>query len=259
MKARLDWIIDEPLRTPAASNLKLDVDEDVLMSLFKNTVVDKDYYDYIRGKSVVIIGPADYLRGQNRGSYFDSFDIIVRLNKSYPVNSQDRIDLGSRTNIRYHNACTREEQGGSLKLEFAKESQLKYISSIFPRHLSYFDNDIKLLENEIRKTDVKLHTFTDLEQYLTFHSALETRPNAGVAAIIDLINYNPAKLHISGFSFFNTPYLNTYEGRRKSIPEDYQNNKFDNHAQGPQKDLIKLFLERLDYISVDEEVKQYLV
>lgn len=258
MKAKLNWVIEEPARTPASQNLSLDVDSDIVLSMFDNAIIDKDYYDYIRGKSVVVIGPADYLRGSKRRDFFDSFDIIVRLNKSYPVAPKDVEDIGLRTNIRYHNACMRENEGGSLKLESAEDAELKYVSSIFPRHLSYFDRDINLIEKELENSEVKLHCFTDLEQYLTFHSALETRPNAGVAAVIDLLNYNPSRLHISGFSFFQTPYMDTYEGRRKEIPSEYQSNSVNNHAQGPQRDLIRLFLDKLDSVTADEEIINYL-
>lgn len=258
MKAKLQWAIAEPERTPASQNLSLDVDSNIILSMFDNAIVDKEYYDYIRNKSVVIIGPADYLRGTKRKDFFDSFDIIVRLNKSYPVAPKDVEDIGLRTNIRYHNACMRENEGGTLKLESALAAELKYVSSIFPRHLSYFDRDITLMEKELESSEVKLHCFTDLEQYLTFHSALETRPNTGVAAIIDLLNYSPSRLHISGFSFFQTPYIDTYEGRRKEIPSEYQRNSVNNHAQGPQRDLIRLFLDKLDYVTADEEIVNYL-
>jgi len=259
MKAKLEWVIQEPPKTPANINQSLDIDFKTLYSIYNDTLIDKEYYKYIQGKRVILVGPSSYLRGKNRGEFIDSFDIIVRLNKSFPVNPSDYNDLGKLTHIRYHNACMRENEGGPLHLDNPQSLQLKYISSIFPKHLDYFDRDIKLIESNLVNSNVNLHCFADIEQYLTFHSIMETRPNVGTAAILDLINYDPKQLHISGLSFFKENYIDSYEGRRPEIPSEYQNNKVNNHAQGPQRDIIKLLSDNLPFITLDSEVEKFLL
>ncbi len=256
MKAKLSWIVPEPPRKVAKDNLSLDLTWDVVSKAFENVVVDKDYYDYIKHKNVIVVGPADYLRGQGRGWWIDEFDIVVRVNRSFPVNEEDFEDLGSRTDIRYHNACTRENEGGPLHLDNPQIENLEYVSSVFPRHLDYFDNDINKLEEELKDSSVKLHCHSDIEQYITLHHMMETRPNVGIGAILDLVNYRPKRLHIAGFTFFSSEYIDSYQGRRKEIPSEYQNNMTNNHAQGPQRDMIKLLDENLIFIDLDDEVSE---
>ena len=259
MKAKLNWIIPEPTRTPGTINTSLGLDFETVYSIYNDSVIDKDYYNYVKGKKVIIVGPAGYLRGLGRGKFIDDFDIIVRLNRSFPIEEVDFEDLGSQTHIRYHNGSTNPVEGGPLHLDKVEGTGLKYISSVFPRHLDYFDHHIKVIEKEMEeaKTSVKLHCYTDIEQFITFHHMMQTRPNAGIATILDLINYDPSQLHISGMTFFTgKSYIDTYSEKANHGAEHHINRQLENHAQGPQMDMVKLLFDNLDFITMDDEVKQ---
>lgn len=262
MKAKLEWNVKEPERLHGEHNTKLEVDFDTIASVFKNAVIDKEYYDYIRDKKVVIVGPAGYLRGQNRGDFFtDNFDIIVRINRSFPLEKTDWTDLGYRTDIRYHNGSENPVEGGPLFLE--RSSNLEYLSVIFPRHLDYFDHHINEIERKINESDEevkpKLHTYTDIEQFITFHHIMKTRPNAGVATILDLLNYSPKQLHISGMTFFTgKSYIDSYSEKALKGEEHHVKRQMTNHAQGPQRDLVRMLYENYSTITLDDEVKETL-
>ena len=49
------------------------------------------------------------------------------------------------------------------------------------------ENDISICEEKLREGNINFHTHSDLELYLTFHSIIETRPNLGIGAILDLL------------------------------------------------------------------------
>ena len=43
-------------------------------------MIDKKYKNYLSGKRVALVGPAEYLTKLNTGKYIDSFDVVVRVN-----------------------------------------------------------------------------------------------------------------------------------------------------------------------------------
>ena len=45
----------------------------------------KKYYDYLKGKKVVIVGPAPHMRGWRQGELIDSYDVVVRVSKGYEL------------------------------------------------------------------------------------------------------------------------------------------------------------------------------
>ena len=259
MKAKLDWVVPEPKRMPGTTNTSLDLDFETVYSVYNDAIIDKDYYNYVKGKKVIIVGPAGYLRGMGKGKFIDDFDIIIRLNRSFPIEESDFQDLGSQTHIRYHNGSFNEVEGGPLHLDKVENTGLKYISCVFPRHLDYFDHHIKVIESEMIHTPVKLHCYTDIEQFITFHHMMQTRPNMGIATILDLINYDPAQLHISGMTFFTgKSYIDSYSEKTNHDAEHHINRQLANHAQGPQRDMIKLLSDNLNFITMDDEVKECL-
>ena len=49
-------------------------------SLFKNAcALDENMLQYLKDKRVAVVGPAPYLRGLNKGSQIDDYDVIVRI------------------------------------------------------------------------------------------------------------------------------------------------------------------------------------
>ena len=264
MKVELEYIIEEPDRIAPSLIPDLDVDYPSIHNLYLNSFIDKRYNNFLQNKSVVIIGPASYLETQNKGDWFDNnFDVVVRLNRSYPVVNIN--DFGARCDIWYHNMSQNIHQGGPILNQNLE--QIKFISTHFPKHLSYFYNDIKQCENILQDSSTNFHFWADLEQYITLHLLLQTRLNIGVGAILDLINYDIKSLHISGITFFEGGYNSSYSDRDDDLISSYQSqkklndpdrDKVFNHAQKPQKQLLQLMIENHNIITLDEEVKTAL-
>ena len=61
---------------------------------------DNDYINFVKDKNVIIVGSAGYLMNQNKGEWINSFDIVVRINNSIPIEFPN--DYGKRTDILYH-------------------------------------------------------------------------------------------------------------------------------------------------------------
>lgn len=264
MKIELEYIIEEPDITIPSSIPDLNIPYLDINNLYLNSFIDKRYNNFLTGKSVVIIGPANYLENQNRGEWFDNnFDVIVRLNRSHPVTNIK--DFGSRCDIWYHNMSQQPQQGGPILKEHL--DGIKFISTHFPKHLSYFHNDIKKCENILQDSTTNFHFWSDLEQYITFQLLLQTRLNIGTGAILDLLNYDIKTLHISGITFFEGGYNSSYPTRDSDLISSYESQKISNHpdkdkvlnhAQKPQKQLLQLIIENHNIITLDEEVKTAL-
>lgn len=55
--------------------------------------------DYLKGKRIIIVGPSPSLLKFNKGSFIDSFDVVCRIKKSFPVQKDMESKLGKRTDI----------------------------------------------------------------------------------------------------------------------------------------------------------------
>ena len=60
------------------------------------------YSKYVENKNVVIVGPAKSIMQSKQGEFINSFDCIVRLNKSLPIQRKYEEYVGSRTDILYN-------------------------------------------------------------------------------------------------------------------------------------------------------------
>lgn len=256
MKIELEYIINEPDRVNPELIGPLNITFNDITQLYLNSVIDKRYNEFLKNKSVVIVGPAAYIESEQLGDFFDSFDVVVRLNRSYPVTNKKC--HGSRCDIRYHNMSLNLSQGGPLMIDQMINDDVKYICSPFPKHLSYFHNDIKKCESELENSNINFHHWADLEQFLTLHMILQTRPNIGTCAILDLLNYDIKQLHISGITFFNDGYISTYHDRDDDLVPMYQTNNVINHAQKPQKELISMISQNDSRITLDKQVQEAL-
>ncbi|MGB9181526.1 MAG: glycosyltransferase family 29 protein, partial [Pyrinomonadaceae bacterium] len=68
--------------------------------------LDTDFGRLLKGKDVVIVGPAETLRGKGQGRMIDAHDLVVRLNTAIqhmPFNLELANDIGTRTDILYCN------------------------------------------------------------------------------------------------------------------------------------------------------------
>jgi hypothetical protein len=258
MKAELNFVLEEPSIAALGETPDLEIDYGTVAAWYQNSFIHREYNDYLKGKSVVLVGPANYLAGESQGKYIESFDVIVRLNRSYPVAPADVVDIGSRTDIWYHNMNENLAQGGPVDVTQMEQTGVRFLSTHFPKHLSYFDNDIRVCEQKVKGSSVSFHSWSDLEQFVTLYPILNTRPNIGVGAILDLLNYDIKNLHVLGITFFQGGYLGSYLSRDEDLVPLYNEDKVPNHIQRTQRQLIKLLGENEKRLTFDKHIQNIL-
>ena len=245
----LDFNIQEPYR----DGNRTDITWDIFQQYRDEAKISKKFNDYLKGKSVVIVGPSPYLIGKGRGNFIDSFDVVIRMNKGWKI-TLDRIkDYGEKTSIRWHCMMEHPNNGGDFAIDEMIDHKVEWLASQFPRNLDYFHYDNIKFEQKNYNDKINFHCFADLIYFLNIHRALETRPNVAPTAIFELINYDIKNLHLMGVTFFKDGW-----------DKGYKATKYDNkdavkgHSQEAQIHLLKLILENENKFTVDKEIKKLI-
>jgi len=153
-------------------------------------------------KKVIIVGPARYLVGENKGKYIDSFDIVVRMNYSVPV--IDKKNYGSKTDILY--TYFTPESNFYINKNTIKnwtDAGVKKIYSVDTRNVEKYKMN-RLKEN--------LNWETLSSRFINFVcDNVAGRPNTGTIAIFHLLEELKVKsLNVIGFDYYNTKYYDGY-------------------------------------------------
>ena len=225
------------------------------LTIKNNVQKDIPYNEYLKGKSVAVVGPAPSLLKMELGEKIDGHDVVVRSNTGFPPPKHLSKHLGSRTDIHYH--CLNEDDLGGGKL-FMEEMQkeLDYLCCPYPKWVDPFHRDIVRFENT-NNGRLKFHCI-DTDYYCNVVSKIGTRINSGIGTILDLLSYDIEKMFITGYTFFEgESYIE--DVRPNEIMEKYKKTNFDGrHFQEPQKDLIRLLYTSDDRIELDDVMKRIL-
>ena len=222
---------------------------------------DKAFSEYLKDKRIVIVGPAPHLLDSENGNIIDDFDIVVRINKSFPVKKEMQMYLGSKTDIIYHCLYQIEEHGGLVKYKEMSENNVSFIACPYPYKLNPFYKHAKKFEIEYEKSNSSFGKhYVEKDYYINLVKMIGTRYNTGIGAIVDLLRYKIDSLHVMGFSFFETGFIKGYRNLQDSDQmisiDDKSNNwisiDWKNHNQSCQKKLIKLLMENDERLSLDE-------
>lgn len=185
--------------------------------------LDPDFGRLLNGKDVVIVGPAETLRGKGQGKMIDAHDLVVRFNSAIhyiPFAHELANDIGTRTDILY---CNNEviikqillQQGISYEnfRRVCKVAGIKYLVStnngfIFPA-----------------ADESSPHCWSE---YLAFNLFLKQQGNGvgfrmlystsarartllggytgrtGFLAVLDLLSYDIHRLAITGMTFYHS-------------------------------------------------------
>lgn len=220
-------------------------------------------------KRIVIVGPADYV---NNGNEIDKYDIIIRLNKGY--NMKDNGRYGSRTDLLYHVVNQHRENGGLLK-DFSNKTHIRFIYPILkPSQNTSFKNigtirDYLIIKHQIEsnKLSFKQLSIINKDDYEKMENLCDSRPNGGLATILDLLNYDIKELYITGFTLFSTNYSNNYRNKvdgneNTSIQAQTRMKRSGHHDQYKSAHVYKNILKdtRVKYdnelrMSIDELLK----
>ena len=216
------------------------------------------YSNFLQKKKIVLIGPSNYLNNFNYGFFFDTFDIIVRLNRGIELIENNESKLGSRTDILYNCLVKSPYAGGSLDSNFYYRKGVKWISTI---PISDF-NGKKISYNLLK--NINVFNLLPLMSKFNFHimnkkllrqfqDPLNFRLNTGIAAIIDILSFDISELYISGFSFYLDNFFDEYKKGTLEKNETLSKKSFfsKRHQQMPQLNLIKDLFQKDSRLKID--------
>lgn len=207
-----------------------------------------------KDKRVVIVGPAPYLEGGNRGHEIDSYDIVVRINSGYKLTENCK-DYGSRTDVLYHVVNQHPENGGTINMQIIQTNNIKNVIGCYPClstiEKSSFTN-IGTLRDYIT---LKINNFSTIvkSEYIIFEKQINTRPNAGTVAIFDLLKKDIKSLYIIGFTLFKDGYSKNY---RETDPIERMK-KAGHHNQEKIADYYRTILDD-ERVIIDPELSDLL-
>jgi FkbM family methyltransferase len=238
-------------------------------ALFTDYNID-NAQDIITDKRVVIVGPAQYLEGMNKGDEIDKYDIVVRVNKGHNLTKEPNT-FGSRTDILYHCASQAECDGGTVTEEMFQS--IKELRLTFPelKHTDKTSYNKGISHKEYFKFISKLNNVRK-KFFIATERELECRPNAGIMAICDILsNRKPKELYITGFTLFKGGYTKSYRTFKEkdgtivrktalhAIKEMTGASYKMRHNQYKTLCFIKKIIEQhSDIVKIDDELKEVL-
>lgn len=186
------------------------------------------YARYLKGKTVALVGPAQYLQGRITGRTIDNRDIVVRVNHVIPV--PDKKDYGSRTDVLYHGVWN----------AFRKRKQKKLIQEL--RGIEKCVQWVVFRNSEwqaatVRKITPYLGTpwtVIEPEYHDLFKKICPPRGtvNTGVAAIIHLLSFDIESLSVYGFDFYQTGVFDGHgDPEENQSTQERNENSHDTGAQ----------------------------
>lgn len=216
---------------------------------------DRLYADYLRGKRVVIVGPAPTLLGSNQGNLIDSFDVVVRIKKVLSKIENLRKDIGSRTDVLYSWFDPDPGNGGQINFQDLKNGNVAFVCCPYPEEAPFSRDNIKRFLNA---NSGRFH-FHAVEKpfYDLVETRIQCRPNSGILAILDLLKHEISELYITGFTFFKGGYIKEYCSRTEK--EAFQIMAMaKTHQQPPQMLLLKEHILKDNRTKIDGPLAKIL-
>lgn len=188
--------------------------------------LNKDYGEYLKGKKVILVGPAEYLLNNKMGSFIDSYDIVVRISNAYeymPFDVKLSEDIGTKCNILYihHELIKQHILGEKIRskkhfLNFCRTTNIDFFSlanqentfdqcgtalqGCHPSTKPAAKNFINLLKNN--NINTKLNIVDEISK-MSRKWCQGKYFGTGFHAIIDLLCYDIVELYVTGMTFYH--------------------------------------------------------
>jgi hypothetical protein len=245
-------------------------------NMYNSLVLEKNIREYFKGKRVAIIAPSPSVRETENGDEIDKYDIVVRVNKNWKYSPELNKYVGKRTDIVYNCINQHPECGGTIDFEYVKNN-LKYIAISIPiindqkhRDKLFHNNTVinQYRQFVINNNNKVKYYIVNKDLYNMYDNILNSRPNTGFMAILDILSYDIKELYIKGFTFFRDGYLSNYRNTVFGEKTDEQSSaskvnniirKYGNHDIDKQIDLFKkIYYNKKNIIKIDPAMKRIL-
>lgn len=146
-----------------------------------------EFAKLIEGKDAVFVTPSSCLVGKSKGSYIDSFDIVVKTNGFCMMGRDTYKDYGSRIDILYVN------------VQFMREvvSKMNPFGEYVPKY-ACTKNENKNARNQLEKYTKVRNFHRSIEEVSSKVKGLLT----GTAVIQDILKFKPKMLYIVGMDIY---------------------------------------------------------
>ena len=209
------------------------------------------YLKFIEGKTVAIVGPAQYMMGKNLGEEIDNHDIVVRINRSIESCNKFSSDIGKRTDVLYSCMIEKPENAGKINIEDWIEKNISFICVPPKSTMGGVANSSSQIADSANyekfiATKNKINTrIIDAQLNNSVAREVSCRPNTGYLAIFDILAHSPSKLSIYGFSFYLDGFIKNTKAGISGMSEDDFANKCFNSKRHVQSNLWRYAKESL--------------
>lgn len=231
----------------------------------------KDFCQLVKNKKVIIVGPSAELMKREEGKNIDKFDVIARLNSSFPLFGSIQKHFGSRTDIIYYVSA-----GVDKHFKYIKEShginvllhdKIKFM--IFKKGFNSNSNKYKkLFDSFFIKYHNNIKMFPMKKTTMFLKSILKSDPNMGLLAMEHLLNTDLRELHVIGCDFYKYPHYPHYS----VLPElrfDYNKKILVNqktgwkqkthHDTSKQLEYLKTLLVKDKRLKIEDDLKEMIL
>ena len=179
------------------------------------------FNDYIKNKSVILVGPSESLYNNKTGEFIDNFDIVCRIKKSFPLNKKQFKYTGKRTDIlishfKFGTKIYKQNNFNDHDVSIFNKN-LKYIIFPFPHAVQPFSKFFK----NFHKTDfcknmtVPIVYKENKEQLEYLKKNLnDYDPKTGLMSINFLLSCDIKKLYITGMTFEKDGFNKLYKSKQ---------------------------------------------
>jgi hypothetical protein len=231
-------------------------------TLLQNTKAhEEEYLEFLRNKSVAVVGPAASSTFQENGQKIDSFDVVVRVNRGMELVKENKLFIGSKTDVLYNSLDFSPLVGGNLYQDNLEN--IEFICCPYPIKSRTFQNHIFSNMPNRNESLFEKYKIRFISEGLYAHAVEETnsRINSGFGAILDILDNSPKSLFITGLDFYRSTYHPKYNARRKwgsdykKIEEDLEFKLFNDSSRHNPDRQYKYFKRMLkkheDVIELD--------
>ena len=123
--------------------------------------MEKEFAQYLNNKRLVIVGPASYVYDIKNGNNIDSYDVVLRIKKSFPVLSEHYDYIGKKTNVLISHLKVKCGKHNYFQNNFNLNScevfnnNLNFILFPYPR-VKHFDRFVKNFKKDFKNITIPL-------------------------------------------------------------------------------------------------------
>jgi len=196
---------------------------DALLADLSRLELDAAHRQFLQGKNVIVVGPAQTLLGTGQGRMIDAYDLVVRFNtviEYLPFPEDLAQDVGTRTDILYsnndvlmhgivgqnrvtHDQFVRQTNELGIKWIIGTNNDFSYRAAAVSPPRCYAEREEFqrfIADRKIRSEFRMLFSLPDL--VMKWMNGYVGR--TGFLSLVDLLRYGVNRLHIVGMTFYHS-------------------------------------------------------